>query len=105
MYPCMCLCCWYPHASDNHTCCCHPWLLHRTGYAETRRSRRLVISFVMTAVNYEYVFYWYLYQVRQKHPTYGWNTYLPAYSPEHDLICMVCLARPSSLTLPSVCPA
>ena len=29
---------------------------------ETRRSRRLVISFVITAGNYEYAFYWYFYQ-------------------------------------------
>lgn len=28
-----------------------------------RRGRRLVVSFIMTAVNYEYCFYWYLYQV------------------------------------------
>lgn len=35
----------------------------RTGYAEVRRGRRLVVSFIMTAVNYEYCFYWYLYQV------------------------------------------
>jgi hypothetical protein len=28
---------------------------HRTGYAEVRRSRRLVVSFIMTAVNYECV--------------------------------------------------
>jgi hypothetical protein len=59
----------------------------------------------MTAVNYEYVFHWYLYQVRQKHCTHGWHTYPPAYSPNHDLICMVCLARPSSPTLLSVYPA
>ncbi|WIA36385.1 hypothetical protein OEZ86_007700 [Tetradesmus obliquus] len=35
---------------------------YRTGYAEVRRGRRLVISFIMTAVNYEYCFYWLLYQ-------------------------------------------
>jgi primary-amine oxidase len=29
---------------------------------ETRRSRRLVISFIITAGNYEYAFYWYFYQ-------------------------------------------
>ena len=29
---------------------------------ETRRSRRLVISFIITASNYEYAFYWYFYQ-------------------------------------------
>jgi primary-amine oxidase len=33
-----------------------------TGHAEVRRSRRLVISFIITAANYEYGFYWYLYQ-------------------------------------------
>eukprot|EP00879_Flechtneria_rotunda_P031038 GHRR01033863.1.p1 GENE.GHRR01033863.1~~GHRR01033863.1.p1 ORF type:complete len:139 (-),score=9.88 GHRR01033863.1:30-446(-) len=38
-------------------------LLHRTGYAEVRRGRRLVVSFIMTAVNYEYCFFWHLYQV------------------------------------------
>lgn len=34
----------------------------RTGHPESRRSRRLVISFIATVVNYEYAFYWYLYQ-------------------------------------------
>ncbi|KQZ12005.1 tyramine oxidase [Microbacterium sp. Root53] len=32
----------------------------RTNDAQTRRSRRLVISFVVTDANYEYAFYWYL---------------------------------------------
>jgi primary-amine oxidase len=32
------------------------------GTTETRRSRRLVISFVITAGNYEYAIYWYFYQ-------------------------------------------
>jgi primary-amine oxidase len=32
------------------------------GTTETRRSRRLVISFIITAGNYEYAFYWYFYQ-------------------------------------------
>lgn len=40
-----------------------PGIPCRTGYAEVRRGRRLVVSFIMTAVNYEYCFYWYLYQV------------------------------------------
>ena len=35
----------------------------RPGYAEVRRGRRLVVSFIMTAVNYEYCFYYMLYQV------------------------------------------
>ena len=34
----------------------------RTGQAEVRRSRRLVISFVATVGNYEYGFFWYFYQ-------------------------------------------
>jgi primary-amine oxidase len=34
----------------------------RTGYTETRRSRRLVVSFVATVGNYEYGVYWYFYQ-------------------------------------------
>lgn len=34
----------------------------RTGVPEVRRSRRLVISSVSTVENYEYGFYWYLYQ-------------------------------------------
>ncbi len=34
----------------------------RTGQAEVRRSRRLVISFIATAGNYEYGFFWYMYQ-------------------------------------------
>jgi primary-amine oxidase len=33
-----------------------------TDHAEVRRSRRLVISSIITAANYEYGFYWYLYQ-------------------------------------------
>jgi len=34
----------------------------RTGQTEVRRSRRLVISFIATVGNYEYGFFWYLYQ-------------------------------------------
>jgi primary-amine oxidase len=34
----------------------------RTGVYELRRSRRLVISFFCTVANYDYGFYWYLYQ-------------------------------------------
>ena len=34
----------------------------RTGQAEVRRSRRLVISFIATVGNYEYGFFWYMYQ-------------------------------------------
>ncbi|MCH8086693.1 MAG: primary-amine oxidase [Chloroflexi bacterium] len=34
----------------------------RTGQAEVRRSRRLVISFIATVGNYEYGFFWYFYQ-------------------------------------------
>ena len=34
----------------------------RTGQAEVRRSRRLVISFIATVGNYEYGFFWHLYQ-------------------------------------------
>ncbi|GJP67547.1 hypothetical protein CLOP_g24357 [Closterium sp. NIES-67] len=34
----------------------------RSGHAEVRRSRRLVLSFVCTVANYEYGFFWYLYQ-------------------------------------------
>jgi primary-amine oxidase len=34
----------------------------RTGYSETRRSRRLVVSFIATVGNYEYGLYWYFYQ-------------------------------------------
>jgi len=30
-------------------------------HAEVRRSRRLVVSFIITAANYEYAFYWYFY--------------------------------------------
>jgi primary-amine oxidase len=32
------------------------------GHTEIRRSRRLVVSFIITAGNYEYAFYWYFYQ-------------------------------------------
>lgn len=34
----------------------------RTGHVEVRRSRRLVVSFIATVANYEYGFYWNLYQ-------------------------------------------
>jgi len=34
----------------------------RTRHAESRRSRRLVISMLATVVNYDYGFFWYLYQ-------------------------------------------
>jgi primary-amine oxidase len=34
----------------------------RNGYTESRRSRRLVVSFIATVGNYEYGFYWYFYQ-------------------------------------------
>lgn len=34
----------------------------RTEDVEVRRSRRMVISFIATVANYEYGFYWYLYQ-------------------------------------------
>ncbi|KAI8472761.1 MAG: copper amine oxidase [Monoraphidium minutum] len=35
---------------------------YRTGHSESRRSRRLVLSFISTVVNYEYAFYWSFYQ-------------------------------------------
>ena len=34
----------------------------RSGEVETRRSRRLVISSIVTVGNYEYGFFWYFYQ-------------------------------------------
>lgn len=34
----------------------------RTGKSEVRRSRRLVVSWIATAGNYDYGFYWYFYQ-------------------------------------------
>ena len=33
-----------------------------TGRSEVRRSRRLVVSSIITAGNYDYGFYWYFYQ-------------------------------------------
>ena len=35
---------------------------YRNGHAESRRSRKLVLSFIATVVNYEYLFYWTLHQ-------------------------------------------
>lgn len=35
---------------------------YRNGHSEVRRSRRLVLSFVTTVVNYEYAFYISFYQ-------------------------------------------
>jgi primary-amine oxidase len=34
----------------------------RTGYVEVRRMRRMVVSSIVTVGNYEYAYYWYLYQ-------------------------------------------
>ncbi|HZS86806.1 MAG TPA: primary-amine oxidase [Chloroflexota bacterium] len=34
----------------------------QTGHVEVRRSRRLVVSTIVTVDNYEYAFYWYFYQ-------------------------------------------
>lgn len=45
--------------------CVNNTTTHRNGHSESRRSRRLVISFIATVVNYEYAMYWYLYQVGQ----------------------------------------
>jgi primary-amine oxidase len=52
-------------------CALPGWLcvLCRNGHSEARRSRRLVLSFISTVVNYEYAFYWYLYQVGYKQLT------------------------------------
>src|ERR1051325_120736 len=36
----------------------------RNNYTDSRRSRRLVVSFIATVGNYEYGFYLYFYQVR-----------------------------------------
>jgi primary-amine oxidase len=48
------------HEEDNGLLWKHiDW---RTGYTESRRSRRLVVSFIATVGNYEYGFYWYFYQ-------------------------------------------
>jgi primary-amine oxidase len=48
------------HEEDNGLLWKHiDW---RNGYSESRRSRRLVISFIATVGNYEYGFYWYFYQ-------------------------------------------
>eukprot|EP00899_Mesostigma_viride_P025592 jgi/Mesvir1/6217/Mv00897-RA.1 len=35
---------------------------YRNGHSEARRARRLVLSFIATVVNYEYLFYWSLHQ-------------------------------------------
>lgn len=37
----------------------------RLDHAEVRRSRRLVVSSIATVENYEYGYYWYLYQDAQ----------------------------------------
>jgi Copper amine oxidase, enzyme domain len=43
---------------------CHPE--YRNMHSEVRRSRRLVLSFICTVVNYEYAIYYYFYQVQQR---------------------------------------
>ena len=57
---------------------------YRTGHAEVRRSRRLVLSFISTVVNYEYAFYWYFYQVSL---------------PFSLTLCLLPMAMPSTLLL------
>ena len=55
-----------PHTHTYNTHTLSPCLQHwdcRTGAAEVRRSRRLVVSQVSTFMNYEYAMYWYFYQV------------------------------------------
>jgi primary-amine oxidase len=48
------------HEEDNGLLWKHvDW---RNGYTESRRSRRLVVSFIATVGNYEYGFYWQFYQ-------------------------------------------
>jgi primary-amine oxidase len=48
------------HEEDNGLLWKHiDW---RNGYTESRRSRRLVVSFIATVGNYEYGFYWHFYQ-------------------------------------------
>ncbi|GAB4818794.1 hypothetical protein N2152v2_005840 [Parachlorella kessleri] len=42
-------------------------LEYRNGDREVRRMRRLAISFIATIANYEYAFYWYLYQAGHPH--------------------------------------
>jgi len=48
------------HEEDHGTLWKH--VEFRNGNSQVRRSRRLVVSFVATVVNYEYCFYWYFYQ-------------------------------------------
>lgn len=48
------------HEEDAGTL--HKHTEYRTGKAVVARSRRLVISFVVTVVNYEYAYYWSFYQ-------------------------------------------
>jgi primary-amine oxidase len=43
----------------KHTCA-------RTGHAEVRRGRKLIVSMIATFLNYEYGFYWSLFQVGEK---------------------------------------
>lgn len=45
---------------------------YRNGHSEVRRSRRLVLSFVATVVNYEYCFYWMFYQVSLPDADLSW---------------------------------
>jgi primary-amine oxidase len=48
------------HEEDNGVMWKH--VEYRKNWSEVRRSRRLVVSFIATVVNYEYAFYWYFYQ-------------------------------------------
>ena len=47
---------------EEDSACCGNISTPPSRTTETRRSRRLVISFVVTADNYEYAIYWYFYQ-------------------------------------------
>lgn len=48
------------HEEDHGTLWKH--VEYRNRHSEVRRSRRLVLSFIATVVNYEYCFYWYFLQ-------------------------------------------
>jgi len=71
----------------------------RAGHNESRRSRRLVISFVSTVVNYEYCFYYYFYLDGTISFEIKLTGELSTVSVIDLCVCMVCLLPVSRISV------
>ncbi|KAK8668153.1 hypothetical protein V6N13_105619 [Hibiscus sabdariffa] len=73
----------------------------RKGLAEVRRSRRLTVSFICTVANYEYAFFWHLYQFRSFEPgenrKHGTTIAPGLYAPIHQHFCVARMAMANRL--------